>query len=182
MRKIINIFIICLIFLTGCNKVISPKKEVLNYLESFSKIDDELIQEINTIVDENDEFSPEHKELYKEILINQYKSLEYSFLSEEISKDSALVRFNITVNDLNKADDLAFDEVSKNMSKYYTDKNEFDNNRYITDKLLFMKNITERVDYEITFYLYKKKNKWVLKDPTSEDLEKLHGIYISKES
>ena len=180
MKKIIYLLVICLVFISGCTNSSSPRKEVLNYLKSFSKIDDNLKNEIQKIVNENDEFSPEHKELYKEILINQYKSLEYSFLSEEISGDKALVRYSITVNDLNKADDIAFDEVSKNMSMYYNDKNEFDNNKYITDKLEIMKNIKEKVNYEVTFYLYKEKKKWILKKPTDDDLEKLHGIYMSK--
>ena len=178
-----KIYIIITIFcflLTGCLKKESPTTVVSKYLDSYIKLDDFIIKEINRVIDENDEFNEEHKSIYKEILINQYKSLKYVVLDKEIDESSALVRVNITVNDLNIAEENAFNYVSKNLKNYYNDKNEFDNNKYITDKLNAMKNVNERKDYEIIFYLEKKNNEWFMHDPTDEDLEKIHGIYREK--
>lgn len=177
------LFILLIVMLPGCiNNKSKPEDVVYGYLDSFKSNTLDLPKEIDNVINVNSDLNKEHKELYKNLLIKQYKSLEYSLISKEISGHNALVRISITVNDLRKVLDDFSNEAIKNMSNYYNEKNEFDNEKYLFDKLSYAINTHIPKDYEITFYLHKENNNWILTDPTNEDLEKIHGIYIDKHS
>ena len=47
-------------------------------------------------------------------------------------------------------------------------------NTYRVNKLF---NADDRIDYEIEFYLDKKEDEWVLKNPDKTTLEKINGLY-----
>ena len=40
-----------------------------------------------------------------------------------------------------------------------------------------MKNTTQRVDYTIVFTVTKENDKYVVEQPTENDLLKIHGVY-----
>ena len=40
-----------------------------------------------------------------------------------------------------------------------------------------MKNTTDKIDYTITFTVTKEKDKYVVSQPTENDLLKIHGVY-----
>ena len=163
--------------LCGCIKEESAVDKVKKYLNSYQNLSSNVIKDIDKVINENKEFNDAHKILYKDILLDQYRSLKYSVLSEEYDDDKALIKVNITVRDLNKAEDNSLDYLSKNLKDFYNEDNTFNREKYITKKLELMKEVNETKDYEINFYLYKKNNKWILEQPSDDDLEKIHGIY-----
>ena len=40
-----------------------------------------------------------------------------------------------------------------------------------------MKNMTDRVEYTLTFTVTKEDDKYVVSQPTENDLKKIHGVY-----
>ena len=98
-------------------------------------------------------------------------------LSEEYDNDKALITVNINVYDLSKAEEEATNYLSTHLKDFYDENNIFNNEKYINYKLNLMYNTNERIDYSIVFFLNKKKNNWILEQPTDSDLEKIHGIY-----
>ena len=175
MKKIILIVVVFII--TGCTSNRSCEEIVVDYLNEYKNLSSNVTKNINRVINENKEFNDAHKIMYKDILINQYSSLKYNVISDEYSSDKALVKVNITVKDLNKAEDKAVEYLSKNLKDFYNEDNTFNKEKYISKKLELMANENEYIDYEIIFYLYKKNDKWILKQPSDEDLEKIHGIY-----
>jgi len=176
MRKIILVlvfsFIIC-----GCVKRLSPEDIVRNYLNSYQKLDEGVISEINKVVDNNSEFNDAHKVLYKKILIRQYQSLKYDIISANIDHEYAIVKVNVIVHDLIKAQKEAQNNLIDNLSNFYDENNHFDNDKYLLSKLEYMEKSKVLTDYDIDFVLKKKNGKWILKNPTDEDLLKIHGLY-----
>lgn len=176
MKKII-IILISLFFFCGCSNNKGPEEIVSNYLNSFINLDKSVLNEINNVVDNNEEFNDAHKSMYKKILIRQYQSLKYDILSSDIDDKYAIVKVNVIVHDLNKASKEAQNDLITNLSNFYDEKNVFDNNKYLLTKLEYMEKSKFLTDYDIDFILKKKKGKWILENPTEEDLLKIHGLY-----
>lgn len=176
MKKIIVIFVVLLIT-TGCFKKISAKDVVSNYLNNYVNLSKDVQISLNKVLDENKEFNNDNKNMYKKVMQRQYKDLKYVILTEEYDNDKALITVNLNVYDLIKAEESASNYLSSHLSEFYDDNDIFDNTKYINYKLDLMSKSVDRVDYTIVFFLYMKNGKWVLEQPTDEDLEKIHGIY-----
>lgn len=175
MKKIVIIFI--MVFLVGCTQNKNCPEIVKDYLKEYQNLSSNVTKNLNKVIDENIEFNEAHKALYKKILLRQYQSLKFDILSEEYDSNKALIKVNINVIDLKKAEEDAVQDLSKNLKDFYNEKNEFDNEKYISHKLNLMMDESSRIDYEIIFYLHKEKGKWVLEQPNDDDLSKIHGIY-----
>lgn len=177
MKKVIVIVIVLLI--SGCSSNIMAKDVVKDYLDGYINLSKDVKNSLDKTIKENKEFNDINKDMYKKILLKQYKDLKYVILNEEYDGDKALITVNINVYDLNKAEENAEDYLSTNLKEFYDDKNKFDNQKYIDFKLNLMYDASERIDYTVVFFLNRVNKKWVLEQPTDEDLEKIHGIYIS---
>lgn len=175
MKKII--IIVFVILIVGCSKTKTANDVVSEYLRSFNSVDRNIKDEIDDALNKNDEYNNEHKKKYKEIILRQYKDLKFDILKEEYDENSALVTVNINVYDLNKAEDDALEYLKENLSDFYDETNNFDNDKYLSYKLDLMKKTDHRIDYEIIFYLKKRKGKWIMEQPTESDLEKISGTY-----
>ena len=176
MKKIILLIII--VFVAGCNKSDKAVDVVKKYLNGYINLDKDVIKNLDKIINENEELSEENKALYKKIFLRQYKDLKYTIISEDYSSDIALVKVNINVYNINEAENNAFYYLSKNLKEFYTEDNTFDNNSYTEYKLNLILNSKDRIDYEITFALKSNDNRWILEQPTDEDLQKIHGMYV----
>jgi len=173
-----RIIVIALLLITlGCSKDSNPEKVVSSYLDSFIKLDENVIKEIDKVIDNNEEFNEAHKSIYKKILIRQYQSLKYDILSTEIDKEYAIVKVNVIVHDLVKSGQEAQDYLITNLSSFYNEDNVFDNDKYLLTKLEYMEKSDILTDYDIDFILKKKNGKWILERPTEDDLLKIHGLY-----
>lgn len=175
-----KLFLILLaLFISGCHHKSSAVEEVEKFLNNYICLSNDVIKNLNDVIDSNEDFNKKHKKLYKKIMTKQYQNLKYTILSEKIDKDIALINVSISVYDLTKAEDEATNYLSKNLKEFYNDNDEFDNSKYISYKLKLMHECNDRVDYQITFSLKKVDNEWILEQPTNDDLEKIHGIYLN---
>lgn len=179
MRKLF-IIIVSVFILTGCNKQKSAVDEVKDYLNEYTSLSSSVKKSLNNVILNRKEFNEENKKMYKKIFLKQYKDLNYTILNEEYDGNKALITVNVSVYDLNKAEERAVDYLSKNLHEFYNEKNVFDNAKYIDYKLKLMYEIEDRINYNIVFFLNYKNKKWVLEQPTEDDLEKIHGIYIEQ--
>ena len=179
MKKFIVLFTV-LVFVSGCTKEKTAPQVVSNYLNEFQLLTKNISDEIESSLNNEKEYNAEHKKIYKEILTRQYKDLKYDIFKEEYDDDKALIYVNVNVYDLKKAEDDAVLYLSDHLSEFYNKNNVFDNDKYLSYKLNLMLNTSNRIDYEIIFYLEKKSSKWILLQPTDNDLEKIHGIYTSE--
>lgn len=178
MKKVI-VIVIALILISGCSNKMIAKDVVKDYLDGYINLSKDVKNSLDKTIKENKEFSNSNQAMYKKILLKQYKDLKYVILNEEYDGDKALITVNINVYDLNKAEENAENYLSTNLKEFYDDSNKFDNQKYVDFKLNLMYEANERVDYTVVFFLNRVNNKWVLEQPTDEDLEKIHGIYIS---
>ncbi len=172
MKRIIFCLIImtCSLLVIGCGEKMSPKDAVDDYLQKYVTLDDTIMNELNDFVD-GEEFNEEQRTTYKEILRNQYSSLTYTILNEEIKEDEAVVKVKINVRDLYK--------IKKETNKYYDEhKDEFNEiNVFLNYQLEKMKNAVDTMTYTIDVKVIKEDGNWKVKQLSIDTLEKIHGIY-----
>ena len=175
MKKIIP-FIVFIILLSGCsigkNMTNTPTRKVEMYLDSYQKLDDNILNDLDTLV-EDTEYSIEQKARYKEIFKKHYSNMSYKILKEVVDGDKATVDAEIEVNDYSK---ILNEEVDK--SEYTDDAGNYNPSKYFDVQLDKLEKSTEKVKYTITFKLNKKNNEWVIDDLDQTSMKKIHGIYI----
>ncbi len=175
MKKLL--FVVATIFLlSGCDlgkdMMNSPTKQVENYLDSYQKLDDNVLNDLDTLI-EDTEYTIEQKARYREIMKKHYSNLKYEITDEKIDGDRATVDTEIEVNDYSK---ILSEEIDKD--DYKDDKGNYDATKYFDYQLGRLEQATEKVKYNITFSLTKKDNEWVIDDLDETSKEKIHGIYI----
>ena len=67
--------------------------------------------------------------------------------------------------------------MNQNMQDFYDADGVFSNDLYNTYRLNRLINAEDRIEYEIKFYLDKKNDEWVLRNPDTRTLEKINGLY-----
>lgn len=176
MKKIFLVMATCLL-LVGCSLTEQKAKgAVEDYLNQYRNLGDTVLIDLNTLVD-SENLSDSQKEVYKDILEKQYKDLTYKIEDEEYDGDTAKIRAKITVYDLYKAQNDAAKYLSDNTTEFNDENGKYDNDKYLDYKLEQMKKATDTVDYTIEFNVVKKDDKWLVEQPSADDLEKIHGIY-----
>lgn len=174
MKKIISLLVLVLI-ISGCGNN-TARNAVESYMKKYKTLDSEVLVDMeNTIKKEN--LSNEQEEKYRDILKKQYKDLSFEILEEEYDNEVSYVTVKIEVYDLYKAQSDATVYLENNPQEFYNDNNEYDVNKFIDYKLERMKDMTSRVDYTITLTVTKENDKYVVENPTENDLRKIHGVY-----
>lgn len=174
MKKVLTIFIMLLI-LTACGGN-TPKGAVDNYLKKYRNLDSEVLVDLEEIV-EKENLSKEQQDKYREVLKKQYKDLSFKIVEEEYNDNVSYVTVKVNVYDLYKAQSDASKYLANNGEEFYNENNEYDVNLFLDYKLDKMKNITDRVEYNVTFTVIKENDKYVVEQPSEETLQKIHGIY-----
>lgn len=179
MKKLLILFgSLFLIVGCGCTKDMTAKDAVDNYLEKYRSHDEEVIKALDEYIDGEKDLSDSQKDTYKEVLKKQYKNLKYKVTNETYDGDEALVTVKITVFDLYKAQKEANEYLDDNQDEFLDDKGVYDKNLFLDYKLNKMKDYTDQTEYTIDFHVVKNdKMKWEVKDLSTSDLEKIHGIY-----
>ena len=176
MKKILAMLFACLL-LVGCSCVKeSASDAVKDYLNQYRNLNDTVMVDLAALVDSED-LNDDQKEVYNEILKKQYQDLTYEVKNEEYDGDKAEVEVTITVYDLYKAQTDASTYLSNNLSEFNDENGVYDNEKYLDYKLEQMKNTTDTVEYTIEFNVVKEDDDWVVVQPDTDDLEKIHGIY-----
>ncbi len=175
MKKII-IFLLTLSFAIGCACTVDKASDaVKEYLGKYNNQNAEILTQLETVVKEEN-LSEEQSEKYKDIMTKQYKDLKYEIVEETYNGDEAVVTTKITVYDLYGAQQEA-EEYKNNHRDEFLKDNKYDADAYLDYKLEQMKKKDKTVEYTIDFQVVKRDGKWVVKSISTEDLEKIHGIY-----
>lgn len=179
MKKILFLFL-SLFMIVGCSltKDMTAKDAVTDYLERYRTHKQEVLDALDDYIASESDLSDSQKETYKEVLKKQYKNLKYKIVNETYDGNEALVTMKITVFDLYKAQKEANDYLNDNQDKFLDDKSVYDKSLFLDYKLDKMKDYTDQTDYTIDFHVVKNdKNKWEVSELSTNDLEKIHGIY-----
>ena len=174
MKKIIVFVLILVLF--SCNFSNTPRDRVEEYLSSYNSLSDAVVLDIDTKV-AGEDLSKENKEIYKKVLLRQFENMKYEIKDESISGDKATVLVKITVFDLYRADKESNMYMNENQSEFYNVNNLFDDDLYNEYRLKKMLEASDKIEYEVKFYLNKKDDKWTLIEPNRDVLEKMHGLY-----
>lgn len=171
MKKIALTITILGIFLAGCtNMMNTPTKKVEELMSKYQKVDNDINEEINALLNEETTLTEEEKNDYREIIINQYKKLTYVIKDEEVDGDKAIVKTEIEVIDYKKA----IDDID---SKYSNDTT-LDKQNYNKDKIEALKNAKDKVKYTLDLSVVKDdNNNWKVEGLTSSDRKKIQGMY-----
>ena len=176
MKKILSLVVIILL-ISGCslgkNMENTPTKKVEAYLDSYQKLDDNVLNDLDTLI-EDTEYSVEQKARYKQIFKKHYSNMTYEIKDEVIDGESATVDVEVNVNDYSKIlNEQVNEDEFKDENGVYSPSKYYD---YQLDKL---ERATEKIKYTITFHLTKKDNNWVIDDLDETSVKKIHGIYVS---
>jgi len=160
--------------LVGCGNN-TPTAKTEEYLNRYVSMSDDVKESMETTI-AGEGLSTSNQEIYKEVLTRQYEDLKYEVKDETIDADNAVVTVKITVYDLYKSDVASLDYLNNNMQEFYTN-NVLNQNAYDKYRIESMLETKETVDYEIDFYLTKENGTWIVQNPDSTTLEKIHGLY-----
>ena len=176
MKKFVTlVMVMFLLITTACSLSSTPTSSVENLLSKYNSNDEEILIELDDYINESD-LTEEQSDKYKDVYLKQFKDMKYEIKDEKIDGDNATVTAQITVYDYYTAEKEANDYLSKNPDEFKTD-GEYDKSKFTDYKLKKYDDVKDTVDYTIDFKLTKIDNKWEVNDLTTEQLEKIHGIY-----
>lgn len=176
------IAIICLsLLLVGCSTSLNtPTGAVEDFLSRYQNLDSRVLTQLEKVLEDDDSMNKEQKEEYKKLMLNQYKNLSYKVNDENIMDDEAEVEVELEVLDYASS-------ISQSRIYYKRHLDEFDGSdssddidnigSFIDYKIKNMKNVNNTTKYEMTFYLEKQDNEWVVNDISNNDILKIHGLY-----
>lgn len=213
MKKIILVLLGSLFIFTGCGtKMNTPTAKVEEFLGKYQKMDSEILEQLDDILEEDGSMSDDQKKEYQALLEKQYQNLSYKIKDEKIDGDNATVDVEIevydyatsirkareyfkehrdefektkeTINEESELDNDGNDTTDKEDDTSSDTSNNSDDNslidtisEFIDYKIKELKDVTEKVKYEITFNLTKEDGKWKIDDLSDMDIQKIHGLY-----
>jgi len=179
MKKILISFLGVLIVLTtGCDQIDNnPTKQVEELMSKYQTLDDDVMDDLNTVIGTENDLSNEQKERYKKLLENQYKNLSYTIKDETIDGDNAIVEVEIQVTDLSKAIKESEIYLDEHEDEFLGNDNQFSQNKYTDYKLEKLEGSDTKVKYTLELTLTKINDKWEVDNLTETERQKIHGIY-----
>lgn len=160
----------------GCKNMNTAKVEVEKYLDRYRTQDSAVMEELDRTVAE-EELTDAQKDIYRDIMIRQYKDLKYEVTNETYDGDTAVVNVKVTVYDLYKVQKDAESYQKEHPEEFNDESNAYDKTLFLDYKLEQMKKNTDTVEYTIDVHLTKEDGKWKVEQLSNTDLEKIHGIY-----
>ena len=179
MKKIFLVFAI-IFFMCGCsmgNMENTPTRQVENYLNKYQSLDKSVLEDLDNILMGDSSLNDSERNEYRDFMKKHYQDLQYEIKNETIDGDNANVQAEVTVRDYTNAINSANDYKNQNESKFQTDGN-YDPTLFSSYRLSELKKVRGTTTYTILFTLVKKDGKWVLNQPSDEDLNKINGLYV----
>lgn len=179
MKKILISFLgILMIVTTGCDQIDNnPTKQVEDLMSKYQTMDDDVIDDLNTVVDAEDNLSSEQRNRYKKLLEKQYKDLSYTIKDETIDGDNAIVEIEIQVTDLSKVLNESEIYLKDHEQEFLGDDNKFSQSKYTDYKLEQLEKANTKVKYTLELTLTKIDGEWEVDNLTETERQKIHGIY-----
>lgn len=174
MKKILSLILLLLI-ITGCGGQ-NARTAVESYLKKYRNLDSEVLVDLEKTIDKEN-LTENQKEKYRDILKKQYKDLTFEVIEEEYDDEVSYVTVKISVYDLYGAQNDASLYLQNNTNEFNGENGVYDPQKYIDYKLDRMKDTTDKVNYTIVFTVTKENDKYVVEQPTENDLMKIHGVY-----
>lgn len=172
----VSLFIFTLALLSACTFRNTAKTPIENYLKSYQNLTSEVLLDMEKVI-KSETLTDKQKDEYRAILKRQYQDLKYEITDEKYNGDEAVVTAKIEVYDLYKIEKNSSEYLKTNSDKFYDTTGKYDNSKYLDYKLEQMKMAKDKTTYTIDFKVTKENKKWVLKEITAADLEKIHGVY-----
>jgi len=198
MKKILATLSVILLLVCGCSNMMNtPTKKVEEFLGKYQSMDSEVLAQLDKVVSSDTTMSDSQKEDYRSLMEKQYQNLSYKVKDERIDGNNAEVDVEIEVFDYATS-------ISKSREYYNTHKDEFEDDKatintdddqnnnnviekatdelketakYIEYKIKQLKNVTDKVKYQITFHLTKVNDEWKVDDISDIDRKKIHGLF-----
>lgn len=174
MKKVFTLLFVFVVFLTGCtlDKKETPSEVVASYLDSYNKLDDNVLTDLDTLVDNMTEYNSNQQERYKKLMKKHYEDLDYEIKSQNIEDDQAVVEVEIEVYDYSSVmNNVVYEE------DFTDDDGNYNIDKYNDYQLNLLENVNNKVKYTVLFNLSKQDGKWVLENPDDTIIRKIHGIY-----
>jgi len=144
----------------GDSATVDVEIEVLDYQTAITKAKEYYSEH-------QDEFKDSNKDKQED---NQESDTEDANKSDNLKDKVEDVKDKVTDNldDLGEKAEDAKDKIMENIDHVSS---------FIDYKIKELKNVNNKIKYDLTFNLTKENGKWVIDDLTNEDREKLHGLY-----
>lgn len=169
-----------LFVLTGCdigNKLDNtPTKRVETFLNKYQILDDDVLDNLNSVIAEESLFNNDQRDKYRDIIKTNYQKMSYKVKEEEINGDEATVTVEIEVIDYSKILSDAENYRTEHPQEFL-ENNEYSESKYIDYSLDKLKEAKEKVKYTLDLTLTKVDEEWMLDDLSKENEAKLNGVY-----
>jgi len=176
MKKTIYIFIALL--LIGCTNLSNtPIKKTEEFLKKYQTLDNEVMIDLSSVVNNELTFSEAQKEEYKKIMKKHYQNMTYEVKEDEIDGDVAEVTVEIEVTDFKRVLEEANIYLQEHPEEFYDDFGNYSITKYNDYKLKKLKEAKGKVKYTIEVELTKINDEWRVNSPDEEILDKINGIY-----
>lgn len=176
MKKVM-VLLFAILLLTGCTSLNNtPKQKVEELFNNYQTLHKDVISQLDTIISKESSFNESQKQLYKDIIKDQYKNLIYEIKDSSTNGDKAVVTAEITVKDFYKVLEQAnlYYEQHKDQ---FIDSTGSTTSKFIDYRLNELKNTKDKVKYTLEINVTLKDKKWEIDNLSSENLDKISGIY-----
>lgn len=169
------ILTVILIGFSGCFLNESPSSKVEILMNRYIKNDQEIMDELDMYLSEQN-LTETQMNRYKEIIKNEYSTIDYRIKDERIDGNNATVEMSLKVKDLFGASKRASEYLIHNAAEFYTD-GRYDESKFKDYKLKVMEETDDTIEYTVTIALVNEDGIWTIRDIDEDTLEKIHGIY-----
>lgn len=177
MKRLICI-VICLFLLAGCSNISNtPTRQVENFFNKYQTLDSEVLDDLDRIINENQNFDDTNKNEYRDVIKKQYKNMTYKIKEETIDGDKAVVTAEITVLDFGKIIRESEDYKNNHIDEFQDQNGNYDESKYINYVIPRLKEAKEKIKYTLDINLTKINKKWKIDGIDSDTEDKILGIY-----
>ena len=178
MKKLLIVLVLTLL-VVGCgNMMDTPTKKVEALLNKYQTQDKEVLEQLDSVVEEAGILSDDQQDKYRNLMKRQYQNLNYKIKNETEDGENATVTVEIQVFDYGKAIADAENYLANNTDEFIiSETNSIDSSKYMDYKIEKMSSTSSKVTYTINFSLTKVDDEWVLNNLNDIDRLKLHELY-----
>lgn len=177
--KRILLGILSIMLLSGCGEKMfnTPTKKVEMFFQNYQTLDKDVIEQLNKVVNEEENFNADQRLAYKELMKKHYQELKYEIKDEKVDGDKATVTVEIEVTDYSKALKEADKYLENNRSEFYDDKGVYDAFLFTTYRIEELKKVKDKVKFTLNMNLSKIDDEWQLDKISDTDEQKINGVY-----